>query len=253
MQSHDKFSLLRTVLRTIGLSAEAVDDIIERITDWLSDKDKPPEAAHYPYFVRDDFLSAAEQSFYLVLKLTVGDKALICPKVSLGDLFWAKSSDPSEYRSLTNKIDRKHVDFLLCDPKTVRPLAGIELDDKSHQREARQQRDEFVGNVFRAAKLPLIRVPVKRAYAVPELAALLQPYIDLPAVDSSPKAEPESMRQPESVPAPRCPKCGGDMILRTARNGANQGGKFWGCSNYPRCRGIVKYEGETEPVSEKEN
>ena len=32
------------------------------------------------------------------------------------------------------------------------------------------------------------------------------------------------------------------MVLRTAARGANQGGKFWGCPNYPRCRGIVKYE-----------
>ena len=246
MQSHDKFSLLRTVLRTIGLSAEAVDDIVERITDWLSDKDKPPEAVHYPYFVRDDFLSAAEQSFYLVLKLTVGDKALVCPKVSLGDLFWAKSNDPSEYRSLTNKIDRKHVDFLLCDPKTVRPLAGIELDDRSHQREDRRQRDEFVGRVFAAAKLPLIHVPAKHAYTVSELVALLQPHITLA---EEPAAEDHPETASEQDLSPRCPKCGGDMILRTARSGANQGGKFWGCSNYPRCRGIVKYEDETVPAA----
>ena len=32
------------------------------------------------------------------------------------------------------------------------------------------------------------------------------------------------------------------MVLRTASRGANQGGKFWGCPNYPCCRGIVKCE-----------
>jgi predicted RNA-binding Zn-ribbon protein involved in translation (DUF1610 family) len=248
MQSHDKFSFLRSILRTLGLSAEAVDDIVGRISDWLSEIEKPPEVVRYPYFIRDDFLSAAELSFYLVLKLTVGEKALICPKVALGDLFWVKSSEPSEYRSLTNKIDRKHVDFLLCDPKTVRPLAGIELDDKSHHREARQQRDEFVGNVFAAAKLPLIRVPVKHAYAVSELVALLRPYMGLPAEGSAPVSEVTPAA--ESVAAPRCPKCGSEMVLRTAKNGINQGNKFWGCSNFPRCRGILAYEdGAKSPVS----
>jgi ATP-dependent DNA helicase RecQ len=34
----------------------------------------------------------------------------------------------------------------------------------------------------------------------------------------------------------RCPKCGAPMILRTARRGPNAGGKFYGCSNYPRCK-----------------
>lgn len=38
---------------------------------------------------------------------------------------------------------------------------------------------------------------------------------------------------------PACPKCGGVMVIRMARQGANAGGRFWGCSGYPRCRGIV--------------
>lgn len=81
MKSQEKFSLLRSILRTLGLSAEAVDDIIERIVDFLSERDeKPADQLEYPYFVRDDFLSPAEQSFYLVLKSIVSDWALICPK-----------------------------------------------------------------------------------------------------------------------------------------------------------------------------
>ena len=35
-----------------------------------------------------------------------------------------------------------------------------------------------------------------------------------------------------------CPKCGAEMVLRTARRGSNAGNQFWGCSNYPRCRHI---------------
>jgi len=37
-----------------------------------------------------------------------------------------------------------------------------------------------------------------------------------------------------------CPKCGEDMVLRTAKRGDNQGNKFWGCSDYPKCRTINK-------------
>jgi Restriction endonuclease/Topoisomerase DNA binding C4 zinc finger len=33
-----------------------------------------------------------------------------------------------------------------------------------------------------------------------------------------------------------CPKCERGMVLRTARENGN---KFWGCSNYPRCRFIL--------------
>lgn len=33
-----------------------------------------------------------------------------------------------------------------------------------------------------------------------------------------------------------CPRCGGQLLLRTASKGPQAGQKFWGCSNYPRCR-----------------
>jgi len=36
---------------------------------------------------------------------------------------------------------------------------------------------------------------------------------------------------------PACPKCGAAMVLRTARKGANAGNPFWGCGQYPKCRG----------------
>ena len=37
---------------------------------------------------------------------------------------------------------------------------------------------------------------------------------------------------------PLCPRCGSPMILRVARKGGNKGKKFWGCPNFPTCRGI---------------
>ncbi|MCR5254461.1 MAG: NERD domain-containing protein [Acetatifactor sp.] len=35
-----------------------------------------------------------------------------------------------------------------------------------------------------------------------------------------------------------CPLCGAPMILRTAQKGNNKGGSFYGCSTYPKCKGI---------------
>lgn len=38
---------------------------------------------------------------------------------------------------------------------------------------------------------------------------------------------------------PRCPCCGGTMGMRTAARGSNAGSQFWGCNNFPRCRGSL--------------
>lgn len=32
-----------------------------------------------------------------------------------------------------------------------------------------------------------------------------------------------------------CPRCGGKLVLRTAKRGDRVGKQFYGCSNYPRC------------------
>lgn len=43
--------------------------------------------------------------------------------------------------------------------------------------------------------------------------------------------------QAPDTPIPHCPKCGGLMTLRTARNGPQAGAQFWGCAAYPKCKG----------------
>jgi restriction system protein len=39
---------------------------------------------------------------------------------------------------------------------------------------------------------------------------------------------------------PDCPTCGKAMVLRTAKTGPNTGNAFWGCSDYPRCKGTAE-------------
>ena len=34
----------------------------------------------------------------------------------------------------------------------------------------------------------------------------------------------------------RCPRCGGNLVIRTAKKGSNVGRQFYGCSNYPKCK-----------------
>ena len=58
-----------------------------------------------------------------------------------------------------------------------------------------------------------------------------------------PISKPESVHDrqepsvPESESTPRCPTCHGPMVKRVARRGANAGKLFWGCADFPKCRG----------------
>jgi ATP-dependent DNA helicase RecQ len=42
--------------------------------------------------------------------------------------------------------------------------------------------------------------------------------------------------------SPQCPVCDGSMQLRTAKKGPNAGGQFWGCSQFPQCKGTLSLE-----------
>ena len=53
------------------------------------------------------------------------------------------------------------------------------------------------------------------------------------------RAESQAIGDGTDPDAPRCPVCGSTMVLRTAKRGARAGKKFWGCSEYPYCRGII--------------
>jgi hypothetical protein len=203
--------------------------------------DKPP------YHLRDDFLSPAEFSFFKVLTSLAGQRLTVLTKVNLGDLFFVSRSFNSMIYK--NKIDRKHLDFLICDSITMKPLLGIELDDSSHKRINRMERDWFVNQVFESAGLPLLHVTAQREYNTKELAARIVPLIrdkvtPLPQNDQSSPAttvNPTPVKtepSPPTSPAPMCPKCGIPMVLRTVTQGEHKGKQFYGCSNFPHCRAM---------------
>jgi hypothetical protein len=52
VEARNKFSLLRKLLGATGLSPEATDDIIDRITDFLSDKGESREGAPLPVRIK---------------------------------------------------------------------------------------------------------------------------------------------------------------------------------------------------------
>lgn len=56
-----------------------------------------------------------------------------------------------------------------------------------------------------------------------------------------PKGSPATAQpaSPIANASPSCPTCGSAMVERVALRGKNAGNKFWGCSEYPKCRGTL--------------
>jgi hypothetical protein len=126
-----------------------------------------PSALAFPYRARAAFLSPAEITFYQALQTAVASRYAIFPKVRLLDL--CDVTDRPVNQGAMNRIDRKHVDFLLCDPTTFKPIKAIELDDSTHERRRRADRDAFVDQIFQVIGLPLVHIRSQSGYDQPDL------------------------------------------------------------------------------------
>ena len=203
------------------------------------------ETAKLPYQRNSVLLSAAERSFLGVLEQALGEGYRVCPKVRVADAISVRRPfHRGEWQRAFNRISSKHFDFILCRSTDLKIACAVELDDSTHQRNDRQERDMFLGDVCSVSSLPLLRFPAKGAYTVSDIRERLAPYTESQQRRS---AEGDHSLAEEDVAiaqegAPLCPKCSDTMVLRTVRKGSTAGQKFWGCADYPACRGTRRID-----------
>jgi hypothetical protein len=123
-------------------------------------KSEDPES--YPYKLSKSLLTPAEVAFYLALRLAAGSRYVIFPKVRLADL--CEGLDGWTETAAFNRVSSKHVDFLLCDPETFRPVLAVELDDRTHLSARGRVRDRTKDDVFHTLGLGPYRQWVRHSY-----------------------------------------------------------------------------------------
>lgn len=103
-------------------------------------------------------LTDREYEFYKRLKPLADEYGLsVYSKVRLADLIEPKPKAENPYwMECFNKIKAKHIDFALADEDTA-IVALIELDDTSHSRPDRVERDDFVNAVLENTGYTLLR------------------------------------------------------------------------------------------------
>ena len=121
-----------------------------------------------PYVKRTSLLTKSELAFYRALNAAVDGEWAIQSMVRMADLIRVAPETP-KFQSWQNRIHAKHIDFLLCDHGTMEAKLAVELDDKSHQRPDRINRDRFVNRALSDAGLPLLRIHVQEGYDAWEL------------------------------------------------------------------------------------
>lgn len=156
------------ILVVLALAALAGLALLLKKVGLLNPPDAPPQ--NLPYRKKDYLFTKAELSFYRVLLNAVGDEWSVFPKVRVLDLVWLPKGTEN-LMAHRNRVQSKHVDFVLCRKDTLAPALIIELNDSSHEADDRKARDGFLQDVFKAAGLPFLPVPNRRGYSPSDLAA----------------------------------------------------------------------------------
>lgn len=118
------------------------------------------------YFRKRSLLTPAEDNFYQVLdKIARENSYIIQSKVRLEGLVGVKFYAANWY-GLRNRIKSREMDFVLCEKhnSSLDPLLVIELDDSSHLREDRVERDQNLDRVLHEAGLPILHVRAAYSY-----------------------------------------------------------------------------------------
>jgi len=200
-----------------------------KLPDTKSVRIKEPDE-RLPYRLRENFMSAPELALYRALVELVERHYVICPKVALNDIFYIVR--PNENVNFFNKIFRKHIDFLLCEPSTFKPAFGVEMVKPIAKSETRET-DQFMEDLFISAGIPLVHVSTSEHYRIIDLVELFK----LSLVKVKQSGSLRATAETDSVPM--CPVCGRMMVLRVNRNGPGKGRKYYGCIDSPKCNGVV--------------
>lgn len=101
-------------------------------------------------------MSKVEGEFFIKLERVVQERYYVFPQVHLSAILDHRIKG-QEWKYAFRHINGKSVDYVLCNKNTLEPTYAIELDDYTHDKADRRERDIEVERIFEAANLPLVR------------------------------------------------------------------------------------------------
>lgn len=118
----------------------------ERTDSEIADTERPLPTR---YAKKECLMTPPERALMQVLEGLFGARFRILPQIALVSLV-----DKLNYNSYRNELFRV-VDFVIASPE-FEPLVVVELNDSSHMRADRRERDRKVAEILQKASLPLV-------------------------------------------------------------------------------------------------
>lgn len=143
-----------------------------------SENNNQIKKSQYKYYAKSYVMTSRENECFKILNEIFSSKWFVVPQVHLSALLDYRVKGQN-WNAAFRHINGKSVDFVLIGKESYRVICAIELDDSTHNKPERKERDVEIERIFNQAKIPLARISKFEAMTKAELAKVITDVINV--------------------------------------------------------------------------
>ena len=128
--------------------------------------------SQYRYYAKSYIMTSRENECFKILNEIFSSKWFVVPQVHLSALLDYRVKGQN-WNAAFRHINGKSVDFVLIGKESYKVICAIELDDSTHSKPDRMERDVEIERMFKEAKIPLARISKFESMTKPEIAKVV--------------------------------------------------------------------------------
>ena len=143
-----------------------------------SENNNQIKKSQYKYYAKSYVMTSRENECFKILNEIFSSKWFVVPQIHLSALLDYRVKGQN-WNAAFRHINGKSVDFVLIGKESYRVICAIELDDSTHNKPERKERDVEIERIFNQAKIPLARISKFEAMTKAELAKVITDVINV--------------------------------------------------------------------------
>ena len=128
--------------------------------------------SQYKYYAKSYVMTSRENECFKILNEIFSSKWFVVPQVHLSALLDYRVKGQN-WNAAFRHINGKSVDFVLIGKESYKVVCAIELDDSTHSKPDRIERDVEIERMFKEAGIPLARISKFESMTKSEIAKVV--------------------------------------------------------------------------------
>ena len=139
--------------------------------------------SQYKYYAKSYVMTSRENECFKILNEIFSSKWFVVPQVHLSALLDYRVKGQN-WNAAFRHINGKSVDFVLIGKESYKVICVIELDNSTHSRSDRIERDAEIERMFKESRIPLARIGRFESMTKSEIAKVITDAINANSVQS---------------------------------------------------------------------